>query len=246
MIAPNWILTLLLSALLFTVSGCSTIEDTDMLVIPEETETSPETGEVPGSTEEGEEESEVSEEVSEEGEEEPDVPEEESENPKEESETPESLPNLVERASAADSLSLFVEALERADKSIIETLTGEGPYTLFAPTDSAVQQLFVMLGDDYNSFDDFENPVEEQILNEIVLGHVVEGNLASDTFVTGTLPTLLPNDSIELVAETDTFTVRDASEIPAHFVSLDLEASNGTVHIVDKILIPQKILTFVD
>jgi len=67
----------------------------------------------------------------------------------------------------------------------------------------------------------------------------------SKDFEVGMLPTLLPEDSIELDSQVDTFVIKDASEMLTNFVAFDLEASNGTVHTIDKILIPKKVLAFV-
>lgn len=153
-------------------------------------------------------------------------------------------PTIFGIIETTEELSLFEEALTKTD--LADKLNGEGPFTVFAPTDAAVQQLFVTLGDGYNSFDDFKNPIELQILNEILLGHVVDGKIASEDFAVGTLPTLLPNDSIELISKEDTFVIKDASEILTNFVSFDLGASNGTLHTIDKILIPRKVLAFVE
>lgn len=160
----------------------------------------------------------------------------------EEEEAP--LTNIIELVKSEEQLALFEEALTKTD--LADTLYGDNPYTVFAPTNAAVEQLFVLLGDDYNSFDDFKNPIELQILKEILLGHIMEGKINSNDFVVGTLPTLLPEDSIEMLASVDTFVIQDASKILTNFVSFDLEALNGTVHTIDKILIPQKALAFVE
>ncbi|WP_373517025.1 fasciclin domain-containing protein [Pricia sp.] len=216
----------ILLVLLVMASGCSSSDDTIAPPEPEETENITE-------TEEAEEVGEI---------EEPEEAEEVEET--EEPEEVEPLPNIVERIETTDGLSLFREALAKTD--LADTLNGEGPFTVFAPTDAAVQQLFVLLGDEYNSFDDFSNIIELQILNEILLGHIVEGNITSNDFIAGPLPTLLPEDTIEFVPTEDTFVIKDASEIRARFVTFDLQASNGTVHTIDKILIPQKALVFVE
>lgn len=153
-------------------------------------------------------------------------------------------PTIFEVIETTEELSRFEEALAKAD--LADMLNGEGLFTVFAPTDAAVQQLFVTLGDEYNSLDDFKNPVELQILNEILLGHIVGGKVAFEDLEVGTLPTLLPNDSIGLVVKDDTFVIKDASGILTNFESFDWETSNGTVHTIDKILIPRKVLAFVE
>ncbi len=216
----------ILLVLLVMASGCSSSDDTVAPSEPEETENIPE-------TEEAEEVEEVAE---------PEEAEEVEE--AQEAEEVDPLPNILELIETADGLSLFGEALAKTD--LADTLNGEGPFTVFAPTDAAVQQLFVLLGDEYNSFDDFSNIIELQILNEILLGHIVEGNITSNDFIAGPLPTLLPEDAIELIAAEDTFVIKDASEERAQFVAFDLEASNGSVHTIDKILIPLNALALAE
>jgi uncharacterized surface protein with fasciclin (FAS1) repeats len=233
----NWVKVWALSVLLIAVSACSTNDDSGMPTVSEETENTPEVEEPEESEEE------------ESGEEEQSEGTEESEGMEESEETEapgevEASPTIFGLIETTEGLPLFKQALAKTD--LPNTLNGEAPHTVFAPTDAAVEELFAVLGDDYHSFDDFKNPIEQKILNEILLGHVVEGNLPSQDFMAGTVPTLLPDDSIELVAQAETYVIRDASEILTNFVAFDLEASNGTVHMVDKILIPQKVLTFVE
>ena len=79
----------------------------------------------------------------------------------------------------------------------------------------------------------------------LCLFHIVEGKIASDDFVAGILPTLLPDDSIELIAEGETFAIKDASDLRANFVTFDLEASNGFIHSIDKILIPSQLCSVI-
>ncbi|WP_209400133.1 fasciclin domain-containing protein [Pseudozobellia sp. WGM2] len=153
-------------------------------------------------------------------------------------------PTIVEIITDTEELEQFEQAFLKADS--FGTIEGDGPFTVFAPNNEAVELLFEILGDSYNSFDDFQNFLELQVLNEILLGHLVDENITSANFEEGTITTLLPNDSIELVIENDVFVIKDASEIRAKFVLKDIEASNGTVHIIDKILLPQKLLDFVE
>ena len=153
-------------------------------------------------------------------------------------------PTIVEIITGTEELGQFEQAFLKADS--FGAIEGDGPFTVFAPNNEAVQLLFEILGDSYNSFDDFQNFLELQVLSEILLGHLADENITSANFEERTITTLLPNDSIELVIENDVFVIKDASEIRAKFVLKDIEASNGTVHIIDKILLPQKVLDFVE
>lgn len=148
-------------------------------------------------------------------------------------------PTLVELVSETDDLSLLRDALVKAN--LVDALNAEGPFTVFAPSNTAIQELFDLLGDDYNSFDDFDNIIELQILEQILLYHVVMGNVASSKLAPGMVPTLLTDNSIEVIASGETFVIGDASETDANILDVDKEASNGTVHIIDKILIPQEV-----
>ena len=162
-IAQN-VFFILLVLLVMMAWGCSTNDDALAPPEPEEIENTSETEE-PEETEEVEAAGEAGEPETEEVEE----TEEAEEN--EQGEEVEPLPNIVARIETSDELSLFAKALTKTD--LPDTLNGDGPFTVFAPTDAAVEQLFVLLGDDYNSFDDFNNVVERQILNEILLSERV-------------------------------------------------------------------------
>jgi len=148
-------------------------------------------------------------------------------------------PTIVELVSETDELSLLRDAVIKAN--LVDALNAEGPFTVFAPSNEAIQELFDLLGDDYNSFDDFDNIIELQILEQILLYHVVMGNVASGDLAPGPVPTLLTDNSIEVIASGETFVIGDASETDANILEVDKEASNGTVHIIDKILIPQEV-----
>ncbi|MBS9463745.1 fasciclin domain-containing protein [Flagellimonas sp. 389] len=153
-------------------------------------------------------------------------------------------PSIVEIVVETEQLSLLEEAVLKV--GLDEDLNAEGPFTLFAPTDKAIEELFELLGDSFTSFDDFDNFLELQILKQILLYHVVSGNITSNELSPGTVPTLLENENIEVIASNDTFVIGDASDIDANLEEIDKEASNGVVHIIDKILIPQEVQDFLD
>lgn len=152
--------------------------------------------------------------------------------------------NIVEIVVATDELSGLEEAVITAD--LVNALSAEGPFTLFAPTDEAVNELFDLLGEDFNSFADFDTVIERQILELILLYHVVPGNLTSSDLMPGVLETLATEETIEIIDSNGTFVIGDASEVDANITSADNTASNGVVHIVDKILIPQDVQEFLD
>ncbi len=146
---------------------------------------------------------------------------------------------VVDIVVETETLSLLEEAVITA--GLVSDLNGEGPFTIFAPTDAAIEELFDLLGDTYNSFDDFTNPVEILLLAEILEYHVVPQNLTSADLMPGTVATLDPEQTLEIIASGDGFVIGDASATDANLLEIDKTASNGVVHIVDKILISQEV-----
>nr|WP_299346077.1 fasciclin domain-containing protein [Allomuricauda sp.] len=157
---------------------------------------------------------------------------------------PNSLPNIVEIVVDSDDLSLLEEAVLKAQ--LDDDLSGEGPFTVFAPTNAAIEELFDLLGDTFSSFDDFDSAFELLILEQILQYHVVPGDFASTDLSPGTLNTLLPNETLDVISSGSTFVIGDASDVDAQLIDVDNLGSNGVVHIIDKILIPQEIQDFLD
>lgn len=153
-------------------------------------------------------------------------------------------PNIVELVVETEELSLLEEAMLTAQ--LEDDLAAVGPFTLFAPTNAAIEELFELLGDSFSSFDDFDNIIELEILEQILLYHVVPGNITSTDLAPGTQATLLSGESIEIISSGETFLIGDASDVDANLVDIDKLASNGVVHIIDKILIPQEVQDFLD
>ena len=81
--------------------------------------------------------------------------------------------DIVELAQSVDNLSLLVEALIRADAGLVEVLQGNGPFTVFAPTNEAFQDLLNALGDNFHSLADFDTPEEKELLAKVLTYHVV-------------------------------------------------------------------------
>ena len=119
----------------------------------------------------------------------------------------------------------LVAALEKAN--LTTTLKGEGPFTVFAPTDEAFAAAGINL-DDYNT--------DEKIaaLADILLMHVVSGKVMSSDLTDGMEATALSGDTLSFMIG-DTVSVNDATVIIA-----DVPVSNGVIHVIDKVLMPVK------
>ncbi|MFS4415152.1 fasciclin domain-containing protein [Maribacter sp. 2307ULW6-5] len=151
--------------------------------------------------------------------------------------------NLVEIVVATEALSLLEAAVIKA--GLAETLSGEGPFTVFAPTDDAFVALLNLLGDDYNSLDDFDEAAEIALLTDILLYHVVPAKVLAADLAEGSVATALAENSVEVIAGENGFVIGDASEVNANITGTDIMASNGVAHTIDKVLLPQSAVDFV-
>ena len=132
---------------------------------------------------------------------------------------------IVEVASADDRFSTLVTALQAAD--LVETLEGEGPFTVFAPTNDAFEAL------PEGTLDDLLLPENQQQLADILLYHVVpEEVLAADVAQLQSADTVL-GPPVQIRVENDQVFINDAEVILT-----DIKASNGVIHVIDAVLIP--------
>jgi len=133
---------------------------------------------------------------------------------------------IVEIASADDQFSILVDAVVKAD--LAEALSAEGPYTVFAPTNEAFESLFADLG--VNGIND----LTKDQLTPILLYHVVDGAVWSKDIKSGQVSTLNDAASINVVVAKNKVMV-DKSNV----VIADIQGSNGVIHVIDTVLIPQ-------
>ena len=127
----------------------------------------------------------------------------------------------------------------------MDTLNQEGSFTVFAPTNETLLVLLGYLGDEFSSLEDFTGEEEVDILREILLYHVLGQRLSTNDFVLGSLSTLSGDNELRLVSKDDQdgeFSLADGLEMYANFGITDIQAKNGIVHIIDRILIPESIV----
>ncbi|HUH75172.1 MAG TPA: fasciclin domain-containing protein [Chitinophagales bacterium] len=146
------------------------------------------------------------------------------------------LGNIVEVASENPDFSILVEAVKRAN--LVDVLSSSGPYTVFAPTNAAFESLLADLG--LSSLDD----ISVSQLKSILLYHVISKKVPSGSVVTGYVSTNADGpDSTKL----SLYINKSSSDIKldntAKITKKDIEASNGVIHGIDKVLIiPSNIL----
>ncbi|MEM0933882.1 MAG: fasciclin domain-containing protein, partial [Bacteroidota bacterium] len=152
-----------------------------------------------------------------------------------------SLPNIVTLASSVDMLSTLLDAIDTADAGIAETLSSEGAFTVFAPSNDAFTDLFDQL-EDFDTLADFDEAEEKQLLALILQYHVIADNEAfSNNLSDGTVLTTLQTEELNILVDGSVF-VQDKTDELAEVIGADNDASNGVVHIVDKIVLPQAAL----
>lgn len=138
--------------------------------------------------------------------------------------------NLVELALSFDpQFSILVAAVQKA--GLVDALATGGPYTVFAPTNEAFVALLNELG--ATSLDDI--PVE--VLTKVLLYHVVDGRVYSSDLRTGSVSTLLGQP---FMVNTANLTITDANGRTANLLPslLNVQATNGVVHVIDRVILP--------
>jgi len=143
--------------------------------------------------------------------------------------------DIVETASETDNLSSLVAALEQADLASI--LQEDGPYTVFAPTNEAFQALLDS-NPDWNSLSDIDNVTLSNVLRFHVIGADVKAANLSDSYVT-TLATGPNNEQIVLQVDVTGGVKFNGSATPT---TTDVNTSNGTVHIIDEVMLPPSVV----
>ena len=133
--------------------------------------------------------------------------------------------DIVETAVAAGSFKTLTKALQAAD--LVETLKGAGPFTVFAPTDEAFAKLPA------ETLSDLLKPENKAKLRRILTYHVVQGRVSSADVVKLDTAKSAAGDSIGIKVDGATVTVDGARVVKA-----DIAASNGVIHVVDAVMLP--------
>lgn len=153
--------------------------------------------------------------------------------------------NIVETALATADLSSLVSALQKADESasndLVSALSGDGPFTVFAPTNAAFNDLFAQL-DGFDSLDDFNTEELQNLLATILTYHVIVGAAAQSTDLSdGQTLATLQGTTLTVSTQGGVF-ISDATDVSAEVTTANVETTNGVVHIINKVLLPQAIL----
>jgi uncharacterized surface protein with fasciclin (FAS1) repeats len=133
--------------------------------------------------------------------------------------------DIVDTAVEAGQFETLVSAAKAA--GLVETLKGEGPYTVFAPTDDA----FAALPD--GTVESLLKPENKDKLTAILTYHVVPGKVMSSDIAGKELtPKTVQGEMVDINA-TDGVMIEGAKVVQA-----DIETSNGVIHVIDKVIMP--------
>ena len=133
--------------------------------------------------------------------------------------------DIVDTAVAAGQFTTLAAALGAA--GLVETLKGPGPFTVFAPTDAAFAALPA------GTVDDLLKPENKAKLAAVLTYHVVAGKVTAADVVKLTEAGTVAGPKVAIAVEGGSVKINDATVVTA-----DIEASNGVIHVIDKVLIP--------
>jgi len=125
---------------------------------------------------------------------------------------------------ASESAKTLAAAVTAA--GLVETLQGSGPFTVFAPTDGAFAAI-------QKDVDELLKPENKKKLTDILTYHVVSGNAMAADLKDGQELTTVQGGKLKVSIKGDKVMINDANVTMA-----DVAASNGVVHVIDKVLMP--------
>ena len=133
--------------------------------------------------------------------------------------------DIVDTAVAAGQFKTLAAALEAAD--LVGTLKGEGPFTVFAPTDAAFAKLPA------GTVESLLKPENRDQLVAILTYHVVPGKVEAADVVNLDEATTVNGQDVQITVADSGVQINDANVIKT-----DIEASNGVIHVIDTVILP--------
>lgn len=133
--------------------------------------------------------------------------------------------DIVDTAVSAGSFKTLVAAVKAA--GLVETLKGEGPFTVFAPTDAAFAKL------PKGTVESLLKPENKAKLQSILTYHVVAGKVKAADVVKLTGAKTVQGQQIDILVKDGKVTVDGAN-----VVKTDIETSNGVIHVIDSVILP--------
>lgn len=145
-----------------------------------------------------------------------------------------SLPTVVTFATADPTFSKLVAAVTDAriaSANLVSTLSGDGPFTVFAPTNAAFDSLFTELS--VSGLEGIGASTLEAVLKyHVVSGNILAGSLTDEQVVTTVLGSTFTVDL------TGGAKIKDGRSRTSNIIVTDVQANNGVVHVIDKVILP--------
>jgi uncharacterized surface protein with fasciclin (FAS1) repeats len=140
----------------------------------------------------------------------------------------ESMPDkdIIEIAASAGSFNTLVAAVKAA--GLVDALKGKGPLTVFAPTDEAFAKL------PPGTVENLLKPENKEKLKAVLTYHVVPGRVTAGEVVNLSSAPTVNGGSLRINAQSGEVTVDNA-----RVVQTDIMASNGVIHVIDSVMLPQ-------
>jgi uncharacterized surface protein with fasciclin (FAS1) repeats len=140
--------------------------------------------------------------------------------------------NIVENAAGSADHTTLVAAVKAAD--LVATLSGTGPFTVFAPTNEAFAKLPA------GTVDNLLKPSMKADLTKILTYHVVSGAIKSTDLKDGQVLKTVEGDELKINYKDGKWTVTDAKGNVANITIADVISSNGVTYVIDNVLMPKK------
>ncbi len=134
--------------------------------------------------------------------------------------------DIVDTAVSAGTFNTLAAALTAAD--LVDTLKGEGPFTVFAPTDEAFAKL------PEGTVETLLKPENKDQLIAVLTYHVVAGKVMAADVVTLDAATSVNGADVTIAASDAGVTIDGAN-----VVTTDIKASNGVIHVIDSVILPK-------
>jgi uncharacterized surface protein with fasciclin (FAS1) repeats len=138
--------------------------------------------------------------------------------------------NIVENAAAAKSVSTLVAAVKQV--GLAETLSGPGPFTVFAPTNAAFDKL------PKGAVAGLMDPASKEKLKGVLTYHVIPGRLVAADLKDGQELTTVNGEKLHISVKNGKVMVSNGKDAPATVQIADVISSNGVTHVIDGVILP--------
>ena len=138
--------------------------------------------------------------------------------------------NIVANAAGAKSVSTLVAAVKQA--GLVETLSGTGPFTVFAPTNAAFDKL------PKGAVAGLMDPASKAKLVGVLTYHVIPGRLVAADLKDGQELTTVNGEKLHITVKNGQVMVGNGKDAPATVQIADVISSNGVTHVIDTVVLP--------